>query len=242
MARRPRCRPFRPGHARAAEPPRSGRNEVEDPEGVGAASPCARLGMGGDARRPTRALCARVPGGAALAQAIEAHRVETSAAWLDAQHESAVPKGCARMHVDTNGGPWRHALHRRPRERMRRKGGGAAAERGAAGAGRREGERWGCRGVRPKRKGRAGEPTRPSGAVAHQAVTRWTGMLSARTIIDGAVFRLFGGHWDPVVERNDSWPGAAWSSTGQAAARLLRFATALRVTRRRPRDRVLPWP
>ena len=67
-------------------------------------------------------------------------------------------------------------------------------------------------------------------------------LLSARTITDGAVFRLFDGHWDPVVERSDSWPGAAWSSTGQVAARLLRFATALRVTRCRPRDRVLPWP
>ena len=59
--------------------------------------------------------------------------------------------------------------------------------------------------------------------------------LSARTLSDGAVFGLFDG---------DRLPGAgvARPSTRQAASRLLRCATALRVTRRPPRDRVLPWP
>ena len=48
-----------------------------------------REGLGGDplgGRKPP-------------AQAIEARRVETSAARLDAQHESAVPKGCARRRL-----------------------------------------------------------------------------------------------------------------------------------------------
>jgi len=68
------------------------------------------------------------------AQAMEARRVETSAAWLDAQHESAVPKGCARMHMDTGAGPWRQGQHRRRSEPVRRMSGGAAAERGARSA------------------------------------------------------------------------------------------------------------
>ena len=151
-------------------------------DGSPVASPAIPTGprarSGATAKRPERsggprqglAQRARVRGwewaamrGGTLAQAIEARRVETSAAWLDAQHESAVPKGCARILTDTDAGPWRRGLHRRVRERERRKGGGAAAERGAAGDARSEGERrrWRSRGVRPKRKGRAAEATRP---------------------------------------------------------------------------------
>ena len=66
-----------------------------------------------------------------------------------------------------------------------------------------------------------------------ERVTPWMG---ARTNIDGTVFRLFDGDWYPDVERSDSWPGVAWSSPGQGAARLVRFATPLRVTVRRHRD------
>ena len=80
------------------------------------------------------------------------------------------------------------------------------------------------------------EPEPAEGSVAREGHLRGGGCLSARTIIDGAEFRLFDGYRDPVVERSDSWPGAAWSSPGQASARLLRFATALRVTRRRALD------
>ena len=52
-------------------------------------------------------------------------------------------------------------VKRRVREVMRRESGRAAAERGAAGAGRHEVAPCGGRGVRPKKKGRAAEATRP---------------------------------------------------------------------------------
>ena len=64
--------------------------------------------------------------------------------------------------------------------------------------------------------------------------------VSARTLSDGAVIGLFEGDRLPVAARPGG--GAARPSTRQAASRLLRCATALRVTRRRPRDTVLPWP
>ena len=73
-------------------------------------------------------------------------------------------------------------VKRRVRQVMRRKSGGAAAERGAAGVARSEGGPCGGRGVRPREKGRTAEAMRPSGGDAAQAATRCTGMPSATAL------------------------------------------------------------
>ncbi len=119
-------------------------------------------GSGGERSEPPGKRSAQRPKGAE-ARGIPARRGETA---KRARQGSPVAKRRAqthhtdkreRIHVRHHQ-EWRHRqhrLHRRVPDMLRKKSGGAGAERGAAGVARREGEpRWWCRGqCRPKRNG-----------------------------------------------------------------------------------------
>ena len=63
-------------------------------------------------------------------------------------------------------------------------------------------------------------------------------LMSVFKTIDSAVFTLLDG---PRPSIWAAWDGCRGPSARQAAAPFVRFAAALRMTRRHPRDAVLPW-